>query len=158
MQAIFSFLLPFLPGFSGRGKWVSVKVKCAYNVVKNFLWQRSTFTSCCSTEQDSLKLRLSLAVVLLGAGNIILFLIRNVLQTNSDTCKFNTYGCTVSAEGEQLLFSSLKINHLFWLFIHFWLLRKPKSSWDFFFLTSGWQIFLDGRMATCKSLGEYHWG
>lgn len=115
MQAIFSFLLPFLPGFSGRGKWVSVKVKCAYNVVKNFLWQRSTFTSCCSTEQDSLKLRLSLAVVLLGAGNIILFLIRNVLQTNSDTCKFNTYGCTVSAEGEQLLFSSLKINHLFWL-------------------------------------------
>lgn len=65
----------------------------------------------CSAEQDWLKLQQSLALLLLEEGNIFLFLIRNILQTNYDTCKCNTWGCTASAEGEQLLFSFLKLSH-----------------------------------------------
>lgn len=44
---------------------------------------------------------------LMGGGNITLLLTRNILQTNSDTCKFNTY--MTSAEGELLLFITQSI-------------------------------------------------
>lgn len=47
---------------------------------------------------------------LVGGGNITLFLISNILQSNSDTCKVNAY--MTNAEGELLLFITQN-KHLF---------------------------------------------
>lgn len=54
---------------------------------------------------------------LVGGGNIILILISNNLQTNSDTCKFNTY--VPNAEGERLLFIIQNKAFILTVFFHF---------------------------------------